>query len=87
MESGHQRGKLIQGKGVFFKVSGGKAKKALTPEEKLDLAKKSKCPICGNCEPREVPGFFPVRSTQSRQVKSEMTGEICLEPIGPRGGR
>lgn len=73
--------KLIQGKGVFYKVSGGIAKKSLTAEEKFDLAKKSKCPICGDCEPREVPGFFPVRSTQSRQVKSDITGDVYLEPI------
>jgi len=72
--------KLIQGKGVFSKVVGGAPKK-LSAKERLELGQHSRCPICRNCEPQEVPGFLPVKSTQVRQVTSEITGEVYLEPI------
>ena len=74
--------KLIQGKGVFYRVAGGTAKKTLTHEEKVELIGQSKCPVCRDCEPIELPGFFPVATTRVRQVTSPITGEVFLEPLG-----
>lgn len=60
--------RLIQGKGVFSKVSGGKRPKQLG-------LKLSNCPVCGACEPLDLGGLYPVASTHVVEVKSEWTGK------------
>jgi hypothetical protein len=68
--------KLIQGKGKFYKVAGGAAKKK--PSEN---APNSPCPICRRCNPVARDGFYPVQTTQTREVVSPLTGETYIERV------
>lgn len=59
--------RLLQGKGVFTKISGGKRPRQLG-------LKLSNCPVCGACEPLDLGGLYAVSSTRVEEVKSEWTG-------------
>lgn len=63
--------RMLQGKGVFHKVSGTRAPKQL----RLKLAE---CKVCGSCEPVELGGTYPVATTRTRKVTSEWTGKTYL---------
>jgi hypothetical protein len=67
--------KLIQGKGMFYKVAGGAAK------NKPPEAGVSSCPICRKCTPVVKPGFHHVEDVTAREVLSELTGELYLERV------
>ena len=75
---GTKGGKLVQGKGAFYRVSGGSKGGKLTPEQ---AARKSECRICGFCTPTQLEGYHPVTSTRVREVISPYTGYTYLEPV------
>ena len=70
--------KLVQGKGAFYRVSGGSKGGKLTPEQ---AARKSECRICGSCTPVQLYGYHAVVDTPVRQVTSPYTGSVYLEPV------
>ena len=70
--------KLVQGKGAFYRVSGGSKGGKLTPEQ---AARKSECRICGSCTPVQLYGYHAVVNTPVRQVTSPYTGSVYLEPV------
>ena len=70
--------KLVQGKGAFYRVSGGSKGGKLTPEQ---AARKSECRICGSCTPLQLYGYHAVVNTPVRQVTSPYTGSVYLEPV------
>lgn len=74
------RVKLIQGKGVFYRASSRKA----VPEHKPTTEgheRRNSCPICSECSPRGLRGYYPVSTTKVRQIESGITGGIYLEPV------
>jgi hypothetical protein len=75
--SGTKGMKLIQGKGIFYRVAGGTTK-AKAPEGGAT----SSCPICRQCTPVVREGFHRVETTPTRPVVSELTGETYIERIG-----
>lgn len=75
--AGTKGAKLVQGKGAFYKVSGGAKGKVRTMEEK---AQAIMCPICGVCTPIEIPGLHPIATSPVRHKVSEWTGITYLEP-------
>ena len=77
-KAGTKGTKLIQGKGRFYKVSGGAKGAKKTPEE---IARQVECRICGFCIPETIYGYHPVASTPVRQVTSPLTGQVYLEPV------
>ena len=76
--AGIKGAKIIQGKGAFYKVSGGAKGRVRTLEEQ---ANHDECPICGNCTPVAIPGLHSIVNTPVRTKKSEWTGKIYLEPV------
>lgn len=64
--------RMLQGKGVFHKVSGSR------PPKQLQL-KLAECKVCGACEPIDMGGVYPVATTVVRKVISEWTGKSYLE--------
>jgi hypothetical protein len=68
--------KLIQGKGMFYKVAGGTGK-----AKAREAGTTSPCPICRKCAPVVKPGFHNVDTTQSREVVSDLTGETYIERV------
>jgi hypothetical protein len=72
--------KLIQGKGKFYKVAGGGGKK-----QPAAAAHTSSCPVCRTCQPVASNEFYPVATTEVRQVVSEITGEPFLQRVKPGG--
>ena len=76
--SGTKGTKLVQGKGAFYRVSGGSKGGKLTPEQ---AARKVTCRICGFCTPTQLYGYHAVVTTAVRQVTSPYTGSVYLEPV------
>ena len=72
--------KMVQGKGVFYRVSGGAKGAKKTPQE-LAQSVGFECRICGFCTPLTVGGRQPVAATRVREVTSPITGFVYLEPI------
>ncbi|MFQ6027560.1 MAG: hypothetical protein ACE5Q6_08715, partial [Dehalococcoidia bacterium] len=64
--------KLIQGKGAFHKCTGGKPRKR--PQHK-----ESMCQVCFECEPTQLPGFYPVKTTRVKEAPSIKKGRTYLE--------
>ena len=75
---GTKGAKLVQGKGAFYRVSGGSKGGKLTPEQ---IARKVVCRICGSCTPEQLYGYHAVVNTPVRQVTSPYTGSVYLEPV------
>jgi len=75
---GTKGAKLVQGKGAFYRVSGGSKGGKLTPEQ---IARKVECRICGSCTPVQLYGYHAVVNTPVRQVTSPYTGSVYLEPV------
>ena len=69
--------KLIQGKGKFYKIAGGGASNKKPPAG----AGTSPCPICRRCQPVARESFYEVKTTETRTVVSEITGETFLERV------
>jgi len=78
--SGTKGAKMIQGKGIFYRVSGGSKGRKRTYEELLRRAG-TECRICGNCTPVDLYGIHPVVTTRVREVTSPYTGSVYLEPV------
>ena len=76
--AGTKGAKLVQGKGRFYKVSGGSKGAKKTPEQ---IARQVECKVCGFCVPETIYGYHPVASTPVRQVTSPLTGQVYLEPV------
>jgi hypothetical protein len=76
--AGTKGAKLIQGKGQYYKVSGGAKGAKLTPAQ---VEARVTCRVCGSCTPMQIPGYHPVISTPVREVTSPFTGNIYLEPV------
>jgi hypothetical protein len=70
--------KIVQGKGRFFKISGGAKGAKKTPEQ---IARQVECRVCGACVPETLYGVHPVVTTAVREVTSPYTGQIYLEPV------
>jgi hypothetical protein len=70
--------KMVQGKGRFYKISGGAKGAKMTPEE---IANRIDCRVCGSCVPERLYGYHPVVSTRVREVTSPHTGQVYLEPV------
>lgn len=62
--------KLIQGKGVFYGLSGSMPKG--TGHAEAD------CPVCGHCTPIELGGAYLVADTETKEVTSPITGRKYL---------
>ena len=75
---GTKGAKLIQGKGAFYRVSGGSKGAKLTLEQ---MERRSECRICGSCTPVQLYGYHAVVGTAVRQVTSPYTGSVYLEPV------
>ena len=71
---------MIQGKGVFYRVSGGSKGRKRTYDELIRRAG-TECRICGACTPLDLYGIHPVVSTRVREVTSPYTGSIYFEPV------
>ena len=71
---------MVQGKGVFYRVSGGSKGRKRTYDE---LARRAgtECRICGACTPEDLYGIHPVVATRVREVTSPYTGSVYLEPV------
>ena len=78
--SGTKGTKMIQGKGVFYRVSGGSKGRKRTYDELIRRAG-AECRICGACTPLDLYGIHPVVSTRVREVTSPYTGSIYFEPV------
>jgi 5S rRNA maturation endonuclease (ribonuclease M5) len=77
---GTKGAKLIQGKGAFYRVSGGSKGAKLTLEQ-MERRVGAECRICGSCSPVQLHGYHAVVGTAVRQVTSPYTGSVYLEPV------
>ena len=65
--------RIIQGKGKFYRVSGGASLAAETTE--CRRKKEMSCPVCGFCKPERLPGLYPVAATPVKRVRSDITAQ------------